>query len=168
MATMSRLAARFSMRDPVWERHANPWSAITRLPVLPLLALSVHGRVWIGWWCLVPVALLLVWAWLNPRAFPPPARTDNWFSRATFGERVWLSSGEVPVPAHHARAAALLSWAGALALVPVAWGLWVLDPWVTGLGVALSVLFRLWMMDRMVWLHADMARVHSPYAGWVR
>ena len=39
------------MDDAAWKRHANPWSAWTRTLILPLLALTVWSRVWIGWWC---------------------------------------------------------------------------------------------------------------------
>ncbi|WP_102108892.1 DUF6653 family protein [Oceaniglobus roseus] len=168
MAMLSRLAASFAMSDPVWERHANPWSGWTRLPILPLLTLALYARAWIGPWCLVPVALLLLWSWANPRAFPPPRHTTSWFSRATLGERVWLNAGEVPIPPHHARAASLLSTAATLALVPLAWGLWTLDPAWTVLGLALAVMLKLWLLDRMVWLHHDMAAHHRPYADWLR
>jgi len=168
MAVMGRLAASFAMTDPVWERHANPWSAITRLPVLPLLALAIHARTWIGAWCLVPIALLLVWTWINPRAFAPPAHTRSWLSRAVLGERVWLNAGAVAIPAHHARAATWLSLLSALGLVPLAWGLWVLNPWASATGCAITLLAKLWLLDRMVWLYSDMAAQHPPYAAWLR
>lgn len=28
-------------------------------------------RIWISWWCLVPIALLVLFLWLNTRVFPP-------------------------------------------------------------------------------------------------
>ena len=168
MAVMGRLAASFAMSDPVWERHTNPWSGITRMPILPLMALSIYARVWIDWWCLVPLAALVVWTWYNPRAFGPPAHTHHWMSRAVLGERVWLNAETVPIPAHHARAATWLSVLAGLGLVPLAWGLWVLDPWAVGFGCLLSLLAKLWFLDRMVWLFHDMTAQHPPYGAWLR
>ncbi|NCO21732.1 MAG: hypothetical protein GW905_06945 [Rhodobacterales bacterium] len=168
MAVMGRLAASFAMTDPVWDRHSNPWSGATRLPVLPLLALAIYGRVWIGAWCLIPIALLLVWTWVNPGAFPPPTHTRHWLSRAVLGERVWLNAGTVPIPGHHARAATWLSALAVLGLIPLAWGLWGLLPWAVMLGCTLSVMAKLWFLDRMVWLFQDMAAQHPPYGAWLR
>ena len=37
----------------------------------------------------MPLALGLLWTWLNPRFFATPATTDRWSSKAVFGERVW-------------------------------------------------------------------------------
>ena len=77
------------MDDRAWQRHANPWSVWTRiLTPLPLLALAVWSRVWLGWGALWPVALALGWIWLNPRLFPAPARLDGWAAAAVMGERV--------------------------------------------------------------------------------
>jgi hypothetical protein len=168
MAVMGRLAAAFAMTDPVWERHANPWSGLTRMPVLPLAALAIFSRVWIGWWCLIPLALLVVWTWINPRAFGPPLSTRGWMSRAVMGERVWLNAAVVPIPRHHSRAAAWLSIMPVIGLAPMIWGLWVLDPWASALGVVLTLIVKLWFLDRMVWLFDDMAVHHPPYAAWLR
>jgi hypothetical protein len=168
MAVMGRLAASFAMTDPVWERHQNPLSGLTRLPILPLMILSVYARTWIGWWCLVPLALLLLWTWVNPRVFGPPAHTHHWLSRAVMGERVWLNAAAVPIPVHHGRAAARLSVLSGLGLIPLAWGLWVLDPWAVVTGCVVVLLAKLWFLDRMTWLYAEMAAQHPPYAAWLR
>ncbi|WP_377193710.1 DUF6653 family protein [Ruegeria meonggei] len=38
------------MKDEVWLRHANPWSVWARvLTPLPLLALAIWSRAWIGY-----------------------------------------------------------------------------------------------------------------------
>ena len=84
------VARLMAMDDMTWQRHANPWSAYTRIAILPLFAVAVWSRIWIGWWCLLPIALLTVWTWVNPRAFPPPATRDAWASRAVLGERLFL------------------------------------------------------------------------------
>ena len=156
------------MDDATWERHANPWSAWTRLPILPLMALAIWSRAWIGWGCLVPLALLIAWTWLNPRAFPPPASTRAWLSRAVMGERVWLAREAVRIPEHHRRAARLLAVLPALGLFPLVWGLWAYSlPWLL-LGLVLVLGAKLWFLDRMVWLFDDMARAHEHYRRWLR
>ena len=101
MSLESAIASVFKMSDEVWERHANPWSVWTRYLTLPLLIISIWSRTWIGWWSLVPVAGSFVWIWINPRVFKKPRSTDNWASKAVFGERVWIARDKVPVPAHH-------------------------------------------------------------------
>jgi hypothetical protein len=162
------LARLQGMDAATWERHANPWSVWTRVPVLPLLALAIWARVWIGWWTLVPLAVLLIWTWLNPRAFPPPASTAGWASRAVLGERVWLARAAVPVPAHHHRLVAVtiaISLAGIPFLVV---GLWRLEVWPVLLGLALALLGKFWFLDRMVWLFDEMAAQHPIYGAWLR
>ena len=146
------------MDEATWQRHANPWSAWTRVPILPLLALAVYARTWIGWWCLVPIALLLAWTWWNPRAFPPPARLDTWAARGVMGERIWLARRKHPIPADHARAAHVLSAVSLAGLGPLLYGLAVLDPWPSVGGCAVAVLGKLWFVDRMAWLHDETVR----------
>lgn len=155
------------MDDATWKRHANPWSVWTRFPILPLLVLAIWSRIWIGWWCVVLVLLLAVWTYINPRAFPEPSSTDNWSSKATFGERVWLKRKINPIPAHHLRIPHTLSVVTALAVVPLAYGLIVYEPLVTGLSLALVVTGKLWFLDRMVWLYRDMKDCDEDYASWL-
>jgi hypothetical protein len=149
--SLERLMA---MDDRVWRRHANPWSGWTRVAILPLFVLAVWSRVWIGWWALVAVALVVVWTWANPRVFPEPRSHDAWMSRGVLGERVLLEH-RAEIPAGHARAANVLSWLAAPGAVLMAWGLWVL--WWEGavFGALLTMLPKLWFLDRMVWLHRD-------------
>ena len=61
------------LSDETWRRHANPWSVWTRYAAFPLLVLAVWSYHAIGWWTLLPVALVIGWLIINPRAFPPPA-----------------------------------------------------------------------------------------------
>lgn len=157
-----------AMDEAAWARHANPWSVWTRVAILPLAALVLWSRIWLGWATLVPLAALLLWVWVNPRAFPPPRHTGRWESKATFGERVLLNRAAVPIPAHHRRAAAILGVAAGLGLVPLAWGLWVLDAWAVGFGLLLTVGGKLWFLDRMVWLYDDMSPDVPAYRAWLR
>ena len=157
----------FRMDDRTWARHANPCSVWTRVAILPLLALAIWSRVWIGWWALVPVIGLMVWTWINPRAFPPPRSTNAWASKAVLGERVWLNRHSVPIPEHHRRAANILTMISASGFVPLAWGLIALAFWPTIFGVALTALGKLWFVDRMVWLYEDMKDARPEYQAWL-
>ena len=155
---MRAIADAFAMTDAVWRRHANPWSVWTRVPILPLLCLAIWARVWIGWGCLVPVAMLAGWTWFNPRVFAPPARTDSWASCAVLGERIWLDRTRAPVPRRVALRAQLLAIIGLVGMGPVVWGLWTFDvPTLLG-GLALTVGAKLWFLNIMVRLHDDTAR----------
>lgn len=163
------VAARaMGMNDAVWARHANPWSGLTRIPILPCLAFAVYARTWVGLWCLVPIALIVMWAFINPRVFPAPRTTAHWMSRAVLGERVWMNRTETPIPGHHARAAQLLQLTALLGLPLTVYGLVVLDGTATALGVTVTLLAKLWFLDRMVWLYSDMKDVTPRYAAWDR
>ena len=165
---MSNLATFFRMDDISWERHANPWSVWTRLPILPLLCLVIWNRHAIGLWTFALIAGLAIWAWVNPRIFPRPAVTESWASRAVMGERVWLARKAKPIPAHHALWAGILSIAPVIGLLPLAWGMLWLEIWPALFGLAVILGAKLWFLDRMAWLYDDMARQDPEYASWHR
>ena len=169
MATVYTILERsMAMSTATWERHANPWSAWTRVPILPLLCLAIWARIWIGWWCVAPILVLLAWIWLNPRAFPRPRSTRSWASRAVMGERVWLNRQTTPIPDHHALWAQILAASSAFGLPPLIYGLWALDiAWLL-LGLVLTIGPKMWFLDRMVWLFDDMALENPEYATWLR
>lgn len=162
------LAQIHRLDDEGWERHANPLSGASRMLILPALSLVIYARHLLGWWTLVLVAALIVWAVVNPRAFPRPRHTTHWMSRAVMGERVLLNAREIPIPEHHGRMAERLGVFAALGLAPLVWGLMVLDPFATLLGVAVILIGKLWFLDRMVWLYEDMARRTPEYRAWQR
>ncbi|MDC0659111.1 hypothetical protein N6L27_13985 [Leisingera sp. SS27] len=155
------------MDDAAWARHANPWSVYSRMSVLPLMTLAIWSRIWLGWVALLPVLLVLLWTWLNPRAFSRPAGTDNWASRGTFGERVFLNRVQVPVPQHHVKWAMGLAWVSGIGVLPWVFGLWTLNPGITLAGLTLMIGGKLWFVDRMVWLYQDMQEKHPDYARWL-
>lgn len=161
------IAASFKMDEATWARHANPWSVWTRFTVLPLLILAIWSRVWLGWWCLIPVTIVIGWMWLNPRIFPKPNSTNNWASKAVLGERVWLNRDNVPVPKHHQGVPNILSVVSTSGVIFLIWGLVALNVWPTLLGVALVYLGKLWFIDRMVWLYEDMKDVQPEYRSWL-
>ena len=148
------------MDDATWARNANPWSGWTRFSVLPLLALSVWSRVWIGWWVLVPIVLVIFWTWINPRLFSEPKSHDNWMSQSVLGERVWLARSKTPIPHHHQAMARLLSIAAGMGVLVLGYGLWTLDLCITLAGMTLSIGAKLWFLDRMVWWNRGRGRQH--------
>ncbi len=143
------------MDDTTWARHANPWSVYSRMTILPLVALAVWSRVWLGWWALVPVAACLVWTWANPRLFARPAHTDGWAAEGTLGERLFMDEMSDRVPAHHRRAVAVLTLANMAGAVLLGYGLVALNPWITFWGLTTTMGAKLWTFDRMVWLWRD-------------
>ncbi len=155
------------MDDASWKRHANPWSVWTRVAILPLFVLTIWYRDALGWWIVLPLALLVLWTYVNPRAFPPPATTRTWASQATFGERVWLTRKTRPIPDHHVRMAHILSGLSALALIPLVYGLYAYMALVTGLGLVLLIISKFWFLDRMVWLYHDSKDSDPEYGAWL-
>ena len=156
------------MDDRVWARHASPLSVATRFTCLPLIALAIWSRDWLGIWAVLPFLAACLWTWANPRVFPVPAHTDNWASKGTFGERVFLNRKAVPIPDHHRRWAYLLAVLSALGLPPLVWGLWALHGWAVILGLVLVILPKVWFVDRMVWLYEDMKHATPEYRAWLR
>lgn len=150
-----------AMDERIWRRHANPLSVWTRIPIAPLLVLSIYARIWIGWQCLIPIGILILWTWLNPRAFPEPKRFTSWSSRGVFGERLFLNRRNVPIPNHQRAAALRLAVVSALGVPPTIYGLIVLDPWATAFGTSLIMLGKLWFVDRMAWLYDEMGQPYS-------
>src|SRR6476659_6852320 len=87
VTTDAKLASLFGLQGDGWLRHANPVSVWTRFAVLPLLAISIWSRDWIGWWSLIPITLSLVFMMINPLLFPghDPPRTGR-------REACWVSA----------------------------------------------------------------------------
>jgi len=157
-----------AMDEQTWQRHASPWSVYTRIPtIVPLLA-AIWSHTLLGWWAIIPLGVIVIWAWLNPRLFSPPPTTDNWASKATFGERIWLNRQQVPIPRHHATMAQLLTIVAAVGFASAVGGAWYNEPVTTIAGGCVSFLAKLWFCDRMVWLFEDMKDVEPRYRSWLR
>ena len=156
MAVQGRLTRAFGLSDVnAWRRHANPWSVYTRIPIPLLLTGAIWSRAWIGWWALVPVAAVAVWIMINPRVFPPPRTMDAWASRSVLGETIWSARKESPIPQRHRTAPMVLAAISAAGVPFWAWGLLVLDAWITAFGLAVQTLGKLWFLDRMALLYDD-------------
>lgn len=152
-----RVAKLFGLSgDDAWRRHANPWSVYTRIPIPILLVAAIWTYAWIGWWALVPVGVVLLWVFLNPRVFPPPRSLDHWASRAVLGEAFWGARNETPIPKRHRTAPLVLSVISAAGVPFIAYGLVVLDVWMTAFGLAVQMSGKTWFIDRMALLYDDM------------
>lgn len=165
--TLERTISRyFGLDDETWMRHANPWSFWTRLPILLAFVVAIWSRVWVGRWAVIPVAILIVWTFVNPRAFRKPDSTNNWVSKAVFGERIWKDRDRINIPEHHRRFPTLLTGIAFLGIPLVIWGVYRLHIWTTVLGLGTTYIGKLWYLDRMVWLYNDM-KDHEEYQKWL-
>jgi hypothetical protein len=163
----TRIARLFGLQGETWMRHANPASVWTRFAVLPLLAVAIWSREWIGWWSLIPVVLVLVFMMVNPLLFPRARSTRNWASKAVFGEHVWSERNKVPVPPQFTARVANVTYAiQTVALVILAYGLIRLDLLAVVSGLLLVQTAKAWYLDRMVLLFEDMKTRVPEYAGW--
>jgi hypothetical protein len=149
MGVMSTVAGAFRMSDDAWKRHANPWSVWTRFAAIPLMILAIWSRVWLGWWCVVPIAAVIVWLWLNPHVFAPVESPTSWAAKGIYGEKLWLKERD-RVPPDQRRVLRLLVPVAGAGFVLLSYGLVTLEIWPTVFGASLIVLAQLWRIDRLV------------------
>jgi uncharacterized protein DUF6653 len=163
-----RVARLFGLQGDSWQRHANPISVWTRFAVLPLLALAVWSRSWIGWWSLAAVAAALVFMMVNPLLFRESRSTRNWASRAVFGEHIWSDRDTVELPrqflASKVPAVATAIQVAGVALL--AYGLVRLDLLAVVAGLVIAQTAKAWYLDRMVLLYEDMKTRSPGYEAW--
>lgn len=162
-----RIANAFRLTDENWLKHANPWSVWSRYSVLPLIVGAFWSRAWIGWWCLLPGVLALLWMFFNPVFFPKPRSTKNWASKAVLGERVYLNRDQIAIPPHHQAALyKILHAISSAGLLLTIWSIVYYSVWGAMAGVILTYLGKSWFLDRMVWLYEDMKEDNARYKGW--
>ena len=166
----TKLARMFGLEGDNWMRHANPVSVWTRFAVLPLLAVSVWSRDWIGWWSLIPIGLSLVFMFVNPVLFSAPSSTRHWASKAVFGERIWADRNSVEIPDQFRSQVPNVTYAFQLfGMALLVYGLVVLGP--IGAVAAVSGLVivqcaKAWCLDRMVLLFEHLKAHNTEYSRW--
>ncbi len=157
----------FGLQGDTWMRHANPVSVWTRFAVLPLLALAVWSRDWIGWWSLAAIALSIAWLMLNPLAFGRPPSTRNWASKGVFGERIWTERATVELPPQFKSKVLQVTYAiQVVGLAVLAYGLYRLDLLAVVSGLVILQTAKAWFIDRQVLLFEDMKSRNPQYATW--
>lgn len=71
-----------NLEGDIWLKHTNPWSIWTKFAMLLFLIIAFLFRVWIGWYCLIPIILLVIWIEVNPcfKASPYSCIYSNYFA----------------------------------------------------------------------------------------
>jgi hypothetical protein len=163
-----KIAKAFGLEGDGWMKHANPASVWTRFSALSLLALAIWSRDWIGVWCLIPVALAVVWLFVNPLFFKAPKSTRNWASRSVLGERIWVDRDKIELPEQfRSRASSLVANAySTIGLGFLAFGLIDLNVLATVAGLLITHGGKAWYLDRISLLFAEMKRRSPEYAAW--
>jgi len=162
-----KIAKLFQLTDENWMKHANPWSVWTRYTVLPLIVLAFWSRIWIGWWCLIPGIISLLWMFFNPIFFKKPRSTKNWASKSVLGERVFLNRDNVEIPdIHKTPLYSILNTISSIGMLIAIYS--VIYYWIWGaiLGITLAYLGKSWYLDRMVWLYETMKTQNEEYQKW--
>lgn len=162
-----KIAKLFNLTDENWMKHANPISVWTRYSVMPVIVLSFWSRKWIGWWCLIPGILSILWIFFNPIIFKKPKSTKNWASKAVLGERVYLNRDQIKLPIHHdVPLHNILNGISSAGCVLAIWSIIYYSVWGAVLGVSLAYIGKSWFLDRMVWLYEDMKNSNETYNSW--
>ena len=143
----------FLPADESWLRHANPWSIWTRFVTLPFIILSIWSRVCIGWYCVIPISILMFWVWINPTLFAKPKSYNSWGAKAVLGERVSMKRKEIPIPHGHNNIIVILNVLQTIGGVILVYGVWSLNLYLTIRGATFVYLSKMWFLDRMVWLY---------------
>ncbi len=156
MAIEKKIAKVFKLEGDNWKKHANPWSVWTRFATLPFIVLAIWSRAWIGWYCLIPIVLLIFWLLINPTLFKTPKHFNSWGSKAVLGEKYWSERKTFAVPKHHNTPILILTILQMLGVVCLVFGLWQFNLYLTILGASLVYMAKMWFLDRMVWIYQDM------------
>jgi hypothetical protein len=165
-----KVAGLFGLKGDNWLRHANPLSVWTRFAVVPLLALAIWSRDWIGWWSLAAVVAVLAFMMVNPLLFGVPRSTRNWASKGVFGERVWADRDRVAIPPQFltSKVPNVTAALQVVGLAVMAYGLVQLDQLAVVSGLVITQSAKAWFIDRMVLLFEDMRARDPEYAAWER
>ncbi len=167
MKVEKQLTQWMGMDEDTWQRHANPQSVFSRTLVLPLMLTAIWSRKWLGWKAVFPFCVAMLWNWFNPRLFGKPKNTDNWASKAVFGERVWLKRDEEPIPVRNHGLPEFLNAVNSMGLILAIAGAFRRKGWVTSTGAVMNYLAKFWFLDRMVWLFDEQLEQHPEYKKWI-
>jgi len=156
MTLEKKISKIFGLEGDEWLKHANPWSVWTRFIILPFIVLSIWSREWIGWYSLIPIISLSFWIYINPRFFAKPKTTNTWSSKCVMGEKIWANRDQIEVSNNHKPIIYILTFIQIVGGIFLFSGLYQLYFWPTFTGVLVIYLAKMWFLDRMVWIFADM------------
>ncbi len=156
MSLEKQIAQIFNLKGDNWLKHANPLSVWTRFSTLPFLVLAIWSRVWISWYCLMPITILIIWLIINTTLFKKPKQFDSWASKSVLGERYWAERKTNAVPKHHNTPILILTILQTIGAIILIIGLWHLEINLTIIGTITVYLTKMWFLDRMVWVYEDM------------
>ena len=159
MAIEKKIAKVFKLEGDSWEKHTNPWSIWTRFATMPFLIIAFWSRVWIGWYCLIPITVIVFWLIINPTLFKKPTNTNNWGAKAVLGERYWSERKRTPVPKHHHIVVIILTALQSIGGIMLIIGLYKLSISLTIIGAVIIYMSKMWFLDRMIWIYEDMDRL---------
>lgn len=145
----------FGLKGSSWLKHASPASVWSRYFILVFLCLSVWSRVWIGWYCLIPLSIFIIWTKINPLFFHKPKNINSWASKCVIGEMMFSNRKNVPIASHHLPVIWFLYIVQFTGLAFICLGLYFLDMWSTIMGLVMVYLGKSWFLDRMVWIHQE-------------
>jgi hypothetical protein len=117
--------------------------------------------------CIIPITVICLWIWLNPRVFGKPKSTNNWASKAVLGERILLKHPKSDIPSHHKTSIGILKLTTFIGFLLAVSGLVFLHIWLTILGTVITILGKSWFLDRMVWLYQDLSAESKEYQSWL-
>lgn len=167
MTLERKIANIFQLNNESWLKHANPWSVWTRYSVLPIIIFAFWSRIWIGWWCIIPGAISILWMFFNPHFFSKPKSTKNWASKSVMGERIYLNRDVIDIPKIHKKPIIrILNVISSLGMGMAIWATVTYSTWGAVFGVTLAYLGKSWYLDRMVWLFEDMKSTNEEYKSW--
>lgn len=141
------------MSEKTWERHANPWSGLTRLITYPLVFIPVwYFQEFFkdpvhNWYPILGIILVAFWFWLNPRIFPKPKNFNHWMSKGVLGEKLWTSRKR------YKDINLLLSPIGVPFFIIGLYTAYAKMFWPTMFFAGCAFLLKLWFVDRMVFYY---------------
>lgn len=157
------------MNEASWERHANPLSVYSRIFSFPLFAFAFWSfNIWGITVAIIFAVIISIWLWINPRLFGVPKNTNNWASKVTFGERIWIKFDRDKIPNwHHASFIYFLLLISGSGLVGMIYFTYTKDLGLFLFSSSLCFFGKTWYCDRMAWIFEDM-KTQKPFSDWLK
>jgi len=128
----------------IWRRHTNPLSGWSRIIAFFVFPLPIWYHNWFG------LGALLLFFAINPILFSIPKNTNSWMSKSILGEELWTKKGlfQKDFPT-------VLNLFNGLFFFVMIYAAYFKLLEVTFFSTLLSSVFKLWYLDRMVYLYQE-------------